>query len=238
MKENPLRYHPFAKEQSIGTGSRLSVNKNRTLVIFVLDESGSMRGPAISNLNTAVNRFASEIIKKNISIANDVEMFVIAFDDTPRKVLDWTPLGSFRNGSVNLSDKGGTNIGSAIDYAFEQLENKWNTANYSQVVSHIVLISDGDGGSVDAQARRITELTKNGKLKFWMLGVTGYNKATANKLTAAAPKRLFELNDGSRFDFSPFFSELISGITTDPDPTNGGDNGPRISETTYKMGTC
>ena len=238
MKENPFEYTPFVKTQSLGKKTMTQIGKSGALVIFVLDRSGSMQdGQAINHLNAAVNRFASEIVKKDPSLANNVEMMVIAFDNSPEMVLGWTPLGSFKKGCVHLTANGGTRIAPALDQAFKNLEEKErmvNFANFTSFVSYVVLISDGAGGTVDKPACKIKELTKNGRFKFWMLGVKNYDKKTASQLTEAGPQRFYELNDGDKFDFSPFFSELISGIT------GGGDDGgkpvpPSFINTIFKL---
>ncbi len=236
MSENPFFYHPGGSV-TLGKKGPLSVNKSGGLVVFVLDESGSMGGTAIQNLNTAVNRFASEIVKRDAKFSNSIEMLVIAFNSKPRRVLNWTPLGSFRSGSVNLAANGGTTIGSALDLAFKELEQKEGTINradYTNFVSYIVLVSDGYGGAVDSQARKISALTQKGGFQFWMLGVKGYDEATAKKLTAAGPERLYTLDDGSKFDFSAFFNGLIGGITG-PGPGDGPSSLPGMNKRRFTV---
>ncbi len=204
----------------------------------MLDESCSMAGETIENLNKAVNRFASDAIKREPVFSSAVEMYAIAFNHIPRIVLDWTPLGSFQNGSIKLEANGGTTIASALDLAFEELKKKKSEKSGNSVngyVSYVVLISDGLSGRVDLQAGKINELTQQGGFKFWMLGVTGYDKPTAEKLTAAGPERLYTLDDGEKFDFTPFFNDLIGDITG-TGPGSGQRDDVKMNKTKNRIG--
>lgn len=178
----------------------------RAAVLFLLDESGSMAGTSIKNLNDAINRFPNDVCCCNSFASTNIEIAVMAFTSSVRLVADWKPLGSYT--PVMLSADGGTDISVAVEAALRKADEKLKSGTYKTV--HIVLISDGDGGDVTSVANEVARLKQEGKLVFWMLGVPGYDKKTAQKLTNG--EHLYTLTNGKQFDYSDFIRILVSSV--------------------------
>ncbi len=187
-------------------GQEVTVSATHAAVLFLLDESGSMSGNNIISLNDAINRFPGDVSANNNFAKTNIEIAVMAFSSSVRLVSDWRPLANYT--PVSLSADGGTNLGSALDSAITKAKEKLDNNLFKMV--HIVLISDGCGGSVTAAAREIEKMKKDGTLVFWMLGVPGYDRRTALKLTGG--ERLYELKHGKQFDYTDFITMLASAI--------------------------
>lgn len=178
----------------------------RAAVLFLLDESASMSGTSIQNLNDAINRFPNDVCRCNSFARTNIEIAVMAFTSSTRLVADWQPLGNYR--PVSLSATGGTDISVAVGDALKKIDGKLKDNNYKTV--HIVLISDGEGGDVTSVANEVAKLKRDGKFVFWMLGVSGYDKTTAQKLTQG--EHLYTLTDGKHFDYSDFIKILVNYV--------------------------
>ena len=178
----------------------------RTAVLFLLDESSSMDGKSIENLNAAINRFPHDVCDSNGFARTNIEIAIMAFSTSVRLVADWKPLGKYV--PVSLSANGGTDIDIAMKAALKKIEEKLNNSSYK--TAHIVLISDGYGGDVSEVAKEIARMKKDGKLVFWMLGVPGYDSATAQALTQG--DHLYTLSDGKQFDYSDFIKILVGSV--------------------------
>lgn len=179
---------------------------NQVAVLFLLDESGSMSGDNIRSLNDAINRFPNDVSANNRFARMNIEIAVMAFSSSVRLVSDWTPLGNFS--PVSLSADGGTNLEVALEAALRKVKDK--LADSSCDISHIVLISDGCGGSVTSASHEISKMKNDGTLVFWMLGVPGYDTATAQELTKG--ERLYLLKSGKQFDYSDFITMLANAV--------------------------
>lgn len=177
-----------------------------TAVIFVLDTSGSMAGDSIKSLNDAINRFPQDVCANNNFARSNIEIAVMAFSSSVHLVSDWKPLGNYT--PVFLTANGGTNIGVALRAALQKVKDKLNSSAYK--TAHIVLISDGYGGNVDDVAEEIAQMKAEGKLVFWMLGVPGYDNATAQQLTHG--EHLYTLTNGQHFNYSDFIKILMSSV--------------------------
>lgn len=175
-------------------------------VLFLLDESGSMSGDSIRSLNDAINRFPTDVSANNRFARINIEIAVMAFSSSVRLVSDWTPLCNYS--PVLLSANGGTNLEIALEAALQKVKDK--VAEGSCNIAHIVLISDGCGGSVKDASREISKMKSEGNLVFWMLGVPGYDTATAQELTKG--DRLYLLKSGKQFDYSDFITMLASAV--------------------------
>ena len=179
---------------------------SQAIVLFLLDESGSMSGEKIQSLNDAINRFPMDVAASNRIAQKNIEIAIIAFSSSVRLVSDWTPLGSYS--PVSLSAQGGTDLGVALDAAIKKVKEKLNRC--SGAMAHIVLISDGFGGSVTNAAVEIAKMKQEGNLVFWMLGVPGYDSRTAQELTGG--EHLYLLKSGKQFDYTDFISILSSTV--------------------------
>lgn len=177
--------------------------------VLLLDTSGSMSGAPIASLNKAINDFKDktsmdELAQKRVDIA------IISFDDSPTVVQDFTPISQME--PVQLTTGGCTAMGAAINLAIDKVKERnrfYATLGTPCFKAWIFMITDGaPTDSIDSAAQRIREEeTKGsyGKLKFWALGVPGYDEATLCKLT----KRVMALENT---DFSGIFNWMSESM--------------------------
>ena len=165
-----------------------------------------------SNLNSAVNRFSSDVCKEP-KAAELVDICVMAFNHEVEVVQDWAPITAMR--SVEFTADGGTNLSLALEAAIDKMRQQ--TSKYEKDIGmdvkmpYIILITDAEGGDVTEVSKLIKKRTDNRKMKLWVLGVKGYNKETVFQLTDGG-KRVFELVDENGFDFRDFFSYISASI--------------------------
>lgn len=177
--------------------------------VLLLDTSGSMSGSPIDSLNKAINDFKEktsldELARKRVDIA------IIAFDDHARLVQDFTPISQME--PVTLTTGGCTNMEEGIQMAIDKVKerNRFYASIGTPVYKPwIFMITDGAPTcDISGAAKRIQEEENkgtHGKLKFFALGVPGYDKETMFKLT----KRVMELTDT---DFSGIFNWMSESM--------------------------
>lgn len=188
-----------------------AMNEPHLACVLLLDTSGSMSGEPIQNLNTAVNRFIQEtnmdeMAKKRVDVA------VISFDDEPHLISDFTPICQMS--PIKLEADGCTAMGSAIEMAIDLVKKRnrfYAETGVSCFKPWIFMITDGlPTDDINHAALRIREEEQkgnHGKLKFFALGVNGYDRQTLFKLT----NRVIELEDT---DFSTIFDWLSESMCT------------------------
>lgn len=184
-------------------------NEPHLACVLLLDTSGSMAGEAIESLNRGVSTFIEqtsmdEMAKKRVDVA------IISFDDEPRVEMEFTPISQMQ--PVHLTAGGCTAMGAAINMAIDKVKerNRFYMSLGTQVYKPwIFMITDGaPTDDIMAAAQRIREEEskgKSGKLKFFALGIRGYDKETLFRLT----NRVMEL-EGT--DFSGIFNWLSESM--------------------------
>ena len=177
--------------------------------ILLLDTSGSMSGDPINSLNRAINDFKQktsmdELAQKRVDIA------IIQFDDHASVVQDFTPISQME--PVNLTAGGCTAMGEAINLAIDKVKERnrfYASLGTPCFKPWIFMITDGaPTDDITSAIQRIQEEENkgsHGKLKFFALGVPGYDKDTLFKLT----KRVMALNDT---DFSGIFNWMSESM--------------------------
>lgn len=184
-------------------------NEPHLACVLLLDTSGSMAGGPIESLNRGINTFIQqtsmdEMAKKRVDVA------IIAFDDEPRIVTEFTPISQME--PVRLAAGGCTSMGAAINMAIDKVKERnrfYASLGAPCFKPWIFMITDGvPTDDITAAARRIQEEESkgaHGKLKFFALGVNGYDKETLFKLT----QRVMELENT---DFSGIFNWLSESM--------------------------
>lgn len=186
-------------------------NEPHLACVLLLDTSASMSGKPIANLSRAINSFKENTAKDELA-RKRVDVAIITFDDSPILVQDFTPISQMS--SVDLATGGCTSMGKAINFAIDKVKERnrfYANMGTPCFKPWIFMISDGaPTDSIDTAVERIREEEAkgaHGKLKFWALGVPGYDKATLCKLT----KRVMALDD---IDFSGMFDWLSKSMVT------------------------
>ena len=187
-----------------------SMNEPHMPVLLLVDNSGSMAGRAIKNAEMGINRFASDICK-DPKAAERVDICVITFNDSTCIVQDWRPITEMR--SVEFTAGGGTNMSGALRMAVDKLRERGHLYSDNGVevrMPYLIMMTDGMGDNIDAISDEIRQRTYDKKMLPWFLGVSGYDKETAAKITEG--KRVFELVDETGFDFTDFFKVMEVSI--------------------------
>ena len=179
--------------------------------ILLLDTSGSMSGDPINSLNRAINDFKQktsmdELAQKRVDIA------IIQFDDHASVVQDFTPISQME--PVNLTVGGCTAMGEAINLAIDKVKERkrfYASMGTPFFKPWIFMITDGaPTDDITSAIQRIKlEESKggHGTLKFFALGVPGYDKETLFSLT----NRVLELSDT---DFSGIFNCMSESMVS------------------------
>lgn len=179
--------------------------------VLLLDTSGSMYGDPIDSLNKAINDFKEQTIMDDLAMKR-VDVAIIEFNDSARVVQDFTPLS--RMEPVKLTATGCTAMGEGINLAIDKVKERnrfYNSMGTPCFKPWIFMITDGAPTDDISQARQriLDEESKgtHGKLKFWAVGVPGYDKDTLTSLT----KRCIALNEAN---FTGIFNWLSESMVT------------------------
>ncbi len=193
--------------------------------VLLLDTSGSMSGDPIRSLNKAINDFKEqtaldELAQKRVDIA------IIEFNDSARVVQEFTPLPLLQ--PVSLSATGCTAMGAGINLAIDKVIERnhfYSSMGTPRFKPWIFMITDGEPTDDISAARQriINEESRgsHGHLKFWAVGVPGYNRETLTSLT----KRCIALDEAK---FATIFNWLSDSMVTMSDSNPGED--PQLSD--------
>lgn len=157
-----------------------TMSQPRLSIVLLLDTSSSMNsGDKIKYLNEGANAFIKDTLKDDIA-ASRVDIKIIQFNSTVSDVTDWQPISSCAS-EVCLSATGCTSMGSALNYAFDELltqKSKYKTlgipAHHRQI---LLLVTDGEPtDDVTSAVSRIAELERINGLQVWALAIPGANE--------------------------------------------------------------
>ena len=163
--------------------------------VLLLDTSGSMSGEPIKSLNQAINDFKQKTSMDDLA-QKRVDIAIIQFDDHARIVQDFTPISQME--PINLDAGGCTAMGEGINLAIDKVKERnrfYASLGTPCFKPWIFMITDGaptdDITSAIQRIQQEESKGSHGKLKFFALGVPGYDKDTLFKLT----KRVMALSD-------------------------------------------
>ena len=177
--------------------------------VLLLDTSGSMSGPPIDSLNHALQDFQSKVSMDEMA-QKRVDIAIIEFNNTARVVQDFTPISQMS--PPVLQATGSTSMGEGINMAIDLVKERnrfYNELGTPVFKPWIFMITDGGPtDSIESAIQRIQQEESkgtHGKLKFFALGVSGYDKATLFRIT----NRVMEL---SNTDFSGIFNWISESM--------------------------
>jgi len=191
--------------------------------VLLLDTSSSMSGPPIDSLNAALRDFKNKVSMDEMA-QKRVDIAIVEFNSQARIVQEFTPISQMT--PVTLIANGSTAMGAGINMAIDLVKDRnrfYNSLGTPVFKPWIFMITDGaPTDKIENAAERIqSEESKgtHGKLKFFALGVPGYDKATLFSLT----KRVMELTD---FDFAGIFDWMSAsmGIRLNALPEHAREN--------------
>jgi len=190
--------------------------------VLLLDTSGSMDGAPINSLNQALLDFQNKISMDEMA-QKRVDIAIVEFNSTARVVQNFTPISQMT--PIALQATGTTAMGEGINMAIDLVKERnrfYNGLGTPVFKPWIFMITDGsptdDIESAITRVREEESKGTHGKLKFFALGVPGYDKAALFRIT----NRVMELQNT---DFSGIFnwmSESMVAISV----SRVGDNVP------------
>jgi uncharacterized protein YegL len=187
----------------------LAPNEPHLACVLLLDTSASMSGPPIDSLNRALEDFKNKVSMDETALKR-VDIAIVEFNSTVNVVQDFTPILQMQ--PVTLEAKGATSMGKGITTAIEMVKAR-NLVYYElgTPVHKPWVFMITDGGPTDDIENAISMIKEReskgtyGKLKFFALGVAGYNKEVLFRIT----NRVMELKDT---DFSGIFNWLADSM--------------------------
>ena len=204
-----LRQKGYDEEEIYGEDMNVAApNEPHLACVLLLDTSGSMTGDPIDSLNKAINDFRKKTAMDE-SAQKRVDIAVIEFNSTARVVQDFTPLPQFQ--PINLTAGGLTAMGEGINLAIDKVKERnrlYSNMGTPCFKPWIFMITDGAATDDLSTARqRIIEEENKKKLKFWAIGVPGFNPRQLMSLT----KRCIALD---KAEFDTIFNWLSKSMVT------------------------
>ncbi len=177
--------------------------------VLLLDNSGSMRGDPLDQLNEGLRVFQQSLVGDDLARMR-VEVAIISFGPVTL-VQDFVSAEHFV--APVLPVAGDTPMGQATKLALEKIEERkqiYRQNGISYYRPWIFLITDGaptDGGEWTMAAQRVREAEAAKKLSFFGVGVEGANLESLRAASARPPMRLKGLS------FQEMFVWLSSSLT-------------------------
>jgi uncharacterized protein YegL len=166
----------------------------RAPCVVVVDDSASMEGGKIEQLNAGVAEFAAFIRTDPLCAAN-VEVALVTFGGAVQVESPFVPAASFD--PRPRSAGGDTPLGRAVITGLELLSERLKLYRDLALDHHkpmLLVLSDGEETRSPDEFRRAGELTRRlqqqGALRAYIVGVEGADMAQLATLTAGEPYRL------------------------------------------------
>ena len=177
-------------------------------VVLVLDNSGSMRGNALSSTIDATKGFVDNILK------NDVSIGLVTYASSAKMVSNFSVNASKLKGlAAGMSANGGTDIEAGLSQAYTMLKN----SNASRRI--IVLMSDGQpnkGVQGEALIAYANQLKEQGitlyTLGFFESVSNNKDKAAAQQLMGAMANAGCHYEVSSADDLALFFGDIAEQL--------------------------
>jgi uncharacterized protein YegL len=213
MTENPFQQTPIGSDEFVNNP------ESRCPVILLLDNSGSMGGQPIQQLNDGLQVFRDELFADSLA-AKRVDVAIVTFGPV-RVEADFTSIQNFF--APTLSAAADTPMGAAIEKAIEMVSERKSTYRANGIIYYrpwIFLITDG--GPTDSVVRA-TQLVHQGEASksfmFFAVGVENANMDNLRSIAVREPLRLKGLQFRELFQWlSASLSTVSQSQPTDESP--------------------
>lgn len=201
----PFSASPFGKD-----GGFADNPEPRCPCLLLLDNSGSMAGRPIAELNAGLSLFRDELVADELA-AKRVEVGIVSFGPV-NVVSSFTTADIFM--PPTLSSQGDTPMGAAILQGLDMIELRkaeYRTNGISFYRPWIFMITDGaptDEWSM--AAARVREGEQSKKFSFFAVGVRGAHLETLRQIAVKEPLML----DGLKFrELFSWLSNSLSSVS-------------------------
>jgi uncharacterized protein YegL len=193
-----------------GNNADFAINQEpRCPVVLLLDNSGSMSGQRIQQLNQGVAVFKQSVDQDALA-RQRVEVAIVSFGPV-RMRQDFVTIDQFVPPQLQAEDL--TPMGEAINYALDSLENRKADYKNNGIQFYrpwVFLITDGSPTDTwQAAAQRVRQGENDKKFTFFAVGVQGADMGILSQI--APPSRPPLLLNG--LDFKSMFLWLSASMT-------------------------
>ncbi|MBD2543688.1 vWA domain-containing protein [Planktothricoides raciborskii] len=192
----------------IGNNADFATNQEpRCPVVLLLDNSGSMSGQPIQQLNQGVAVFKQSLDQDPLAKLR-VEVAIVSFGPV-RMCQDFVTIDQFVPPQLKAEEL--TPMGEAINYALDLLENRKTDYRNNGILFYrpwVFLITDGSPTDTwQPAAQRVRQGENDKKFSFFAVGVQGADMGILSQIATRSPLLLNGL------DFKSMFLWLSASLT-------------------------
>ena len=166
----------------------------RCPVVLLLDNSTSMSGAPIEELNKGLFKFKEEVERDTLA-SQRVELSIVSFGPVEH-VQDFVTINSYVPKA--LEPKGSTPMGAAIEYGLDLIRDRkemYRNNGIQHFTPWMILITDGaPTDSWENASERVMRAEANKELTFFSVGVCNANMDTLKRMSLRPPAMLNGLN--------------------------------------------
>jgi uncharacterized protein YegL len=205
----------FFDELDFGDYSAKTIKISRKVPIcLVLDDSGSMAGDKIKELNKNIEDFL-RYVKNDAKAARIADIAIITFGDTVKVKSGYESIENIKFSGLYAGGK--TPMGAAVSKAVELLKERRDFYRQNDIEHYkpiMLLMSDGEPtDEYDEAAQNLTEMVKSREIKIFPVGIgEDFNKASLKKFSPILEPKIIKGAEG----FSKLF-RLLSSSSSNPE---------------------